>query len=192
MLATHLKGIKIILGSGSPRRKELLASLNIDFEVIAKEVDEVFPKELRNEQIAEHLSKLKASVFEPNAKEIIITADTIVCLSKEVLGKPKNKEEAITMLQNLSNKSHKVITGVTLKSREKEVTFSDITVVRFKKLSSEEIEYYIDNYKPFDKAGAYGIQEWIGQIGITKTEGSYFNVMGLPTHRVYDELLKFC
>ncbi|MBL4653029.1 MAG: septum formation protein Maf [Flavobacteriales bacterium] len=192
MLARHLKGIKIILGSQSPRRKELLSSLDIRFEVQVKEVDEVFPESLSNSQIAEHLAALKASVFSPLENEIVVTADTIVCLGTQILGKPKDKNEAINMLTDLSGKSHEVITGVVLKSREKEITFSDTTVVCFKELSNQEIEYYVAKYKPFDKAGAYGIQEWIGQIGITKIEGSYFNVMGLPTHRVYDELLKFC
>ncbi|MBL4624481.1 MAG: septum formation protein Maf [Flavobacteriales bacterium] len=192
MLREQLKSKRIILGSQSPRRKELLASLDIEFVVLVKEVDEVFSKELSSTQIAEQLAMLKASVFTPGENEIIITADTIVYLNKNVLGKPKNKEQAMEMLTNLSDKSHQVITGVCIKSGRQEITFSDNTVVHFKKLSSEEIGYYVDHYKPFDKAGAYGIQEWIGQIGITKIEGSYFNVMGLPVHLVYDELLKFC
>jgi septum formation protein len=192
MLQQQLEGKKIILGSQSPRRKELLASLDIHFEVIAKDVEEIYPDGLSNIQIAEHLANLKASVFIPNKNEIIITADTIVCLGNTVLGKPTDKESAMEMLSNLSGKSHQVITGVSILSDQQQITFSDTTTVYFTGLSAEEILFYVNNYKPFDKAGAYGIQEWIGQIGITKIEGSYFTVMGLPVHRIYEELLKFC
>lgn len=188
----NLKGIKLILGSQSPRRKELLSSLDLDFKVITKNVDETYPNGLSNKEIAEYLAKLKSSVFQPKEDEIVITSDTIVCLGNSVLGKPKNSAQAAEMLGNLSGNSHEVITGVCIKSEDKEITFSDTTIVNFKILSDNEIEYYINNYKPFDKAGSYGIQEWIGQIGITKVEGSYFTVMGLPTHQVYKELLKFC
>ena len=187
-----LKGKKLILGSQSPRRKELLASLNLDFDVFAKEVDETYPNGLSNKEIAEYLANLKSIVFKPLSNEIIITADTIVCIGNEILGKPSTKTEASQMLKKLSARAHEVITGVSIKSMNNEYTFSDTTSVHFGKLTYDEINYYIDTYKPYDKAGSYGIQEWIGQIGITKIEGSYFNVMGLPVHRVYAELLKIC
>jgi septum formation protein len=187
-----LKGKKLILGSQSPRRKELLASLNLDFDVFAKEVDETYPNGLSNKEIAEYLANLKSIVFKPLSNEIIITADTIVCVDNEILGKPSTKTEASQMLKKLSARAHEVITGVSIKSMNNEYTFSDTTSVHFGKLTYDEIDYYIDTYKPYDKAGSYGIQEWIGQIGITKIEGSYFNVMGLPVHRVYAELLKIC
>ena len=187
-----LKGKKLILGSQSPRRKELLASLDLDFKVITKNIDETYPNGLSNKEIAEYLANLKSTVFKPKSNEIIITADTIVCVGNEILGKPSRKIEAIQMLKKLSDRAHEVITGVSIKSMNNEYTFSDTTSVHFGKLTYDEIDYYIDTYKPYDKAGSYGIQEWIGQIGITKIEGSYFNVMGLPVHRVYAELLKFC
>lgn len=187
-----LKGKKLILGSQFPRRKELLASLNVDFDVFAKEVDENYPNGLSNKEIAEYLANLKSIVFKPLSNEIIITADTIVCIGNEILGKPSTKTEASQMLKKLSDRAHEVITGVSIKSMNNEYTFSDTTSVHFGKLTYDEINYYIDTYKPYDKAGSYGIQEWIGQIGITKIEGSYFNVMGLPVHRVYAELLKIC
>ena len=187
-----LKGKKLILGSQSPRRKDLLASLDLDFKVITKNIDETYPNGLSNKEIAEYLANLKSTVFKPKSNEIIITADTIVCVGNEILGKPSRKIEAIQMLKKLSDRAHEVITGVSIKSMNNEYTFSDTTSVHFGKLTYDEIDYYIDTYKPYDKAGSYGIQEWIGQIGITKIEGSYFNVMGLPVHRVYAELLKFC
>ena len=187
-----LKGKKLILGSQSPRRKDLLASLDLDFKVITKNIDETYPNGLSNKEIAEYLANIKSTVFKPKSNEIIITADTIVCVGNEILGKPSTKIEAIQMLKKLSDRAHEVITGVSIKSMNNEYTFSDTTSVHFGKLTYDEIDYYIDTYKPYDKAGSYGIQEWIGQIGITKIEGSYFNVMGLPVHRVYIELLKFC
>ena len=187
-----LEGKRLILGSQSPRRKELLTSLDLDFDVFAKKVDETYPNGLSNKEIAEYLANLKSTVFKPLSNEIIITADTIVCVGNEILGKPSTKTEARHMLKKLSNKAHEVITGVSIKSMNYKYTFSDTTSVHFGKLTYDEIDYYIDTYKPYDKAGSYGIQEWIGQVGITKIEGSYFNVMGLPVHRVYAELLKFC
>jgi len=187
-----LKGKKLILGSQSPRRKDLLASLDLDFKVITKNIDETYPNGLSNKEIAEYLANIKSTVFKPKSNEIIITADTIVCVGNEILGKPSTKTEARQMLKKLSAKAHEVITGVSIKSTNNEYTFSDTTSVHFGKLTHDEIVYYIDTYKPYDKAGSYGIQEWIGQIGIKKIEGSYFNVMGLPVHRVYVELLKFC
>ena len=187
-----LEGKRLILGSQSPRRKELLTSLDLDFDVFAKKVDETYPNGLSNKEIAEYLANLKSTVFKPLSNEIIITADTIVCVGNEILGKPSTKTEASQMLKKLSARAHEVITGVSIKSMNNEYTFSDTTSVHFGKLTYDEIDYYIDTYKPYDKAGSYGIQEWIGQVGITKIEGSYFNVMGLPVHRVYAELLKFC
>jgi septum formation protein len=171
----------IILASQSPRRKELLALLDLEFTVEVREVDEKFPDNLDVTEVAEYLAKLKASVFtDITDKQLIITADTVVVLDNHILGKPKSKAEATTMLQSLSNRSHQVITGVCVKSSDKTISFSNTTKVYFKELTASEIDYYIENYKPFDKAGSYGIQEWIGAIGISKIEGSYFNVVGLP------------
>jgi septum formation protein len=171
----------IILASQSPRRKELLALLDLEFTVEVREVDEVFPDDLDATEVAEYLAKLKASAFTNITDEqLIITADTVVVLDNKILGKPKNKAEATQMLQSLSNRSHRVITGVCIKTCDKTISFSNTTKVYFKELTASEIDYYIENYKPFDKAGSYGIQEWIGAIGITKIEGSYFNVVGLP------------
>ena len=171
----------IILASQSPRRKELLGLLDLEFTVEVREVDEVFPDDLVVTEVAEYLAKLKASVYtDITDKQLIITADTVVVLDNHILGKPKSKAEASTMLQSLSNRSHQVITGVCIKSHDKTISFSNTTKVYFKELTASEIDYYIENYKPFDKAGSYGIQEWIGAIGITKIEGSYFNVVGLP------------
>ena len=171
----------IILASQSPRRKELLALLDLEFTVEVHEVDEVFPDDIDATEVAEYLAKLKATAFTNITDEqLIITADTVVVLDNKILGKPKNKAEATQMLQSLSNRSHRVITGVCIKTCDKTISFSNTTKVYFKELTASEIDYYIENYKPFDKAGSYGIQEWIGAIGITKIEGSYFNVVGLP------------
>lgn len=193
MLSEKLKHHQLILASGSPRRQELLKQLDIDFKIQVKEIDEVYPSNLKAEEITNYLAKLKAAAFENELKEseIIITSDTIVWHMDQPLEKPKTKEQAIEMLQLLSNTSHKVITSVCIKSTLKEHVFFDTTLVYFKKLSLEEITYYVENYKPFDKAGGYGIQEWIGFIGVTKLEGSYFNVMGFPVHKLYEELLIF-
>jgi septum formation protein len=182
----------IILASQSPRRKELLSLLDLDFTVEVKSVDEIFPSDLKTTDVAGYLAKLKASAFKTILKEqIIITADTVVILDDKILGKPKNEVESKTMLQSLSNRKHEVITGVCLKSATKTHTFSCTTNVFFKELSNAEIDYYIENYKPYDKAGSYGIQEWIGAIGITKIEGSYFNVVGLPIQELNEQLKKF-
>ena len=182
----------IILASQSPRRKGLLSLLDIDFTVEVKSVDEIFPSDLKTADVAGYLAKLKASAFKTILKEqIIITADTVVILDDKILGKPKNEVESKTMLQSLSNRKHEVITGVCLKSATKTHTFSCTTNVFFKELSDAEIDYYIENYKPYDKAGSYGIQEWIGAIGITKIEGSYFNVVGLPIQELNEQLKKF-
>ncbi|NQX97323.1 MAG: septum formation protein Maf [Flavobacteriales bacterium] len=183
----------IILASKSPRRQNLLKELGFDFEIKTKEIEEIYPPELKKEKVAVFLSELKASAFVEEIKEndLVITSDTIVCLQDEIIGKPTGREDAIKMLEKLSGNKHEVITAVTLLSKEKTHTFYEVTEVYFKPLTLDEIEYYIDKYKPFDKAGSYGIQEWIGYIGIEKINGSYFNVMGLPVKRVYDELLKF-
>lgn len=183
----------IILASKSPRRQNLLKELGFDFEIKTKEIEEIFPLELKREQVAVYLSELKANAFIEDLKEqdLVITSDTIVCLGEEIIGKPTDREDAINMLGKLSGNKHEVITAVTLFSNQKKKTFYEVTEVYFKQLTSSEIEYYIDNYKPFDKAGSYGIQEWIGYIAIEKINGSYFNVMGLPVKRVYEELIEF-
>ena len=193
MLKGKLTQKKIVLASGSPRRQQFLKDLDLDVEIRLKPVEEIYPDELKGEEIALFLAELKAKAFENDLaeNEILITGDTIVCIDDQALGKPKDKTEATKMLQNLSGRTHEVISSVCLKSTQKTKTFCDKTVVYFKELSSEEIEYYIENHQPYDKAGAYGIQEWIGQIGVQKIEGSYFTVMGMPTHLLYDELLKF-
>lgn len=192
-MLNNLKDYHLILASQSPRRHQMLQELGIDFEIKTKEVDEVYPEGLSPKEIPVYLAELKASVFESDVKnnELVITADTIVCIDNWILGKPKDREEAVEMLSALSGRSHQVISGVCLKSAKKKVSFATTTEVHFKKLSKEEIDYYIDNYKPYDKAGAYGIQEWIGFIGIDGIEGSYFNVVGLPIQRLYEELSKF-
>lgn len=192
-MLNNLKNYHIILASQSPRRHQMLKELGLDFKIQTKDIEEVYPDHLKGEQIPIYLAKLKAEAFELNLneKELVITADTIVCVDDMVLGKPKDRDDAVNMLKTISGRSHQVISGVCLKSKEKEATFSTTTHVHFKELSLEEINYYIDNYKPFDKAGAYGIQEWIGFVGIDGIEGSYFNVVGLPIQRLYQELSTF-
>ncbi len=194
MLKEKLKNTEIILGSGSPRRRELLSEMGFIFKVETREVEESIPVNLNPMESAVFLSKLKAGAFGKdffNENTILITADTIVVLDDKILGKPSNRQHAIEMLQNLSGKVHEVITGITLKSEKKETSFFATTKVWFKRLTNEEIEFYVDNYKPFDKAGAYGIQEWIGYVAVEKIEGSYFNVVGLPTNKLYEELIRF-
>ncbi|MBW6481950.1 MAG: Maf family nucleotide pyrophosphatase [Vicingaceae bacterium] len=188
-----LNSYTIILASKSPRRQQLLKELGVDFIIKTKDIEEVYPSNLKKEVVALFLSEQKANAFKKDIKEneIVITSDTIVCLGNEIIGKPTNRTNAIEMLEKLSGKRHEVITAVTLFSIQKKVSFSVCTEVFFKPLSMEEITYYIDNYKPYDKAGSYGIQEWIGYIGIEKIVGSYFNVMGLPVKEVYEELIKF-
>lgn len=184
----------IILGSQSPRRKQLLEDIGLKFRIITVPVDEISPKHLTALETAIYLSELKAKAFSYSAlneNSILITADTIVSLEDKLLAKPLNENGAFDMLQLLSGKCHEVITAVTLRSKKKTKSFYSETKVYFKVLSEDEINYYISKYKPFDKAGAYGIQEWIGKIGIEKIKGSYFNVMGLPVHRVYSELCTF-
>lgn len=184
---------KIILASKSPRRHELLGGLDIAFEVVVHEVDEIFPEGMAMEDIPVYLAKLKAVPFvdEVDLETIVITADTIVWIDGEVLGKPNDYEHAFEMLRKLSGKKHVVVTGVCLTSKEKQVTFSSTTDVYFKDLTDHEIDYYLKNYYPYDKAGSYGVQEWIGYIAINRIEGSYFNVMGLPVQQLYEELLRF-
>jgi len=193
MIFEKLKKYHVILASASPRRKQLLKAMGIEFEVRPKPVDEQFPAGFTPDAVAEYLSRKKADAFldEINETMLLITADTVVSLDGRILGKPSGSVEAAAILQELSGKIHKVITGVTLKSITKQTTFSVSTDVTFKVLSPWEIDYYINTYKPFDKAGAYGIQEWIGHVAIERIDGSYFNVMGLPTHRLYEELLRF-
>ena len=182
---------RIILASNSPRRKELLAGIGIDFEVrVLQGIDESYPADLPIQDTAEYISRKKAAAYREQLAddELVITADTIVVLDDEVMGKPADEQEASSMLHKLSGRTHQVITGVTLTTKERQQSFSVLTDVTFKQLSDEEIDYYITHYHPMDKAGAYGIQEWIGYIGVTGLSGSYFNVMGLPVQRIYEAL----
>ena len=193
-MTMDIKGKKIILGSNSPRRKELLAGLDIEFTVdTGNTFEEVYDPATPHERIPEVLSEGKSYGFHrPLAEgEVLITSDTLVLCEDRVMGKPRSREEAFDMLRFLSGRGHKVITAITLRDKDKCITSSDTAIVIFKELSDNEIEYYVDTFKPFDKAGAYGIQEWIGYIGIGKIEGSFFTIMGLPVHLVYQELLNF-
>ncbi len=185
---------RFVLASQSPRRKELLAGLGIKFTVEPiKDEKEVYGDELPREAVPEFLARHKSESFhrELEDDEVLITADTLVYLGDELLGKPKDRGEACAMLRRLSGHTHTVLTGVVLRTRDACASFTDTTEVIFRELSDAEIEYYVDNYRPYDKAGAYGVQEWIGYAGITGIRGSYFNVMGLPVQRLYDELLAF-
>jgi len=183
----------IILASQSPRRKQLLEQLGYTFTQKSKDTDESFSKEIPLREVAEHLSVKKAAAFAEEIKhrDLIIASDTIVLIDNEILNKPNTNQEAFAMLAKLSGKQHEVITGVCLKSKAKEMSFSVSTTVFFEELKKEEINYYIEKYKPFDKAGAYGIQEWIGLIGVSKIEGSFYNVMGFPTKEVYEAIERF-
>lgn len=178
---------KIILASGSPRRQQFFKDLDLKFEIRLKEIDEIYPNHLKAAEITNFLAELKAQAFDGELakNELLVTSDTIVWLDDKALGKPKDYDDAFQILKSLSNKTHQVITSVCFKTSDTTETIFDITKVTFNELSDESIHYYIENYKPFDKAGAYGIQEWIGLIGITKIEGSYTNVVGLPTEKVY-------
>ena len=183
--------MKIYLASNSPRRRELLAGLDIDFEVkVLEGIDESYPQDLPVDKVAEFISKTKAGAYKDiiGDDELVITADTIVVLNDKVMGKPEGREEAVNMLKTLSGKTHQVITGVCLTTKTQQRVTSVVSEVTFKELADEEIFYYVDRYQPYDKAGAYGIQEWIGYIGVTGLKGSYFNVMGLPVQRIYQEL----
>ncbi|HUH50516.1 MAG TPA: Maf-like protein [Flavobacterium sp.] len=191
MLARELKNHQLILASGSPRRQQFFKDLALDFEIRLKEIEETYPENLKASEVTDYLALLKANAFELKSNEILVTSDTIVWLEDKVIGKPKNYEDAFVILKELSNKTHQVITSVCLKSVSKTKVFNVITKVTFAELTHEMIGYYIDTYKPFDKAGAYGIQEWIGLVGIEKIEGSYTNVVGLPTEKFYKELLCF-
>lgn len=188
-----ISNYKIILASSSPRRKKILDDLGFCFSVKKTNIDESYPEGLNVNHVAEYLAVKKAAFFNGSVadNEFILTADTVVVLDNKILGKPKDKPEAVEMLKSLSGRAHKVITGVCLLTKEKEHAFSASTDVYFKELSEKEINYYVDKYKPYDKAGAYGIQEWIGFIGIERIDGSYFNVVGLPIQRLYTEIMKF-
>lgn len=189
-----MKSYQLILASQSPRRKELLEGLGIPFCVrVIEGIDESFPEDLPIEDIPVYISKQKASVYAKciAEDEVVLTADTVVVCQGQVLGKPKDEDDARRMLNLLSGRTHEVITGVTVKTREEEKSFSVVTEVQFKSLTPQEIDFYIRRFKPFDKAGAYGIQEWIGYIGVISIRGSYFNVMGLPVQRIYEELKTF-
>lgn len=181
---------KIILASGSPRRQQFLKELDLDFEIRLKDIEEIYPDNLKAEEITNFLSELKANAFEGeiSENELLITSDTIVWLNGKAIGKPKDYEDAFHILKSLSNDTHQVITSVSFKTKNKIETICEVTKVTFSTLSDLQIRYYLDNYKPFDKAGAYGIQEWIGLIGISKIDGSYTNVVGLPTEKVYSYL----
>ncbi|WP_308223749.1 Maf-like protein [uncultured Prevotella sp.] len=181
--------IKIILASNSPRRKELLGGLGVDFEVkVLKGVDESYPESLPTTDVAEYIAAEKAAAYTVKDDELLITADTVVIVGRDILGKPADAADACGMLRELSGKTHQVVTGVCLTTCKEQRRFSVTTDVTFKQLSDAEINYYVDKYKPYDKAGAYGIQEWIGYIGVTALSGSYYNVMGFPVQRVYEEL----
>ena len=194
LLHDKLKSFRLILASQSPRRRHLLSDAGIEYELAPRfECDEVFPEDLPAAEVAEYLSRLKSEAYPlPLEKnDILLTADTVVVAGGEVLGKPADRADAIAIIEKLSGKEHEVITGVTLRSAGTIKSFSSHSKVRFRPLSQEEIEYYVDTYSPMDKAGAYGIQEWIGYVGIEGIEGSFYNVMGLPIQRVYCELNEF-
>ena len=191
MMLKNLDKYKVILASNSPRRRELLSGLDIDYTVrVMDDIDESYPDNLLCTDIPCYIARKKAEAYKQQMRqdELIITADTVVCVDDTILGKPKDADDAAAMLRLLSGKTHQVITGVTLLTSEQEKTFSVVSDVTFDDLSDEEIEYYVAKYRPFDKAGAYGIQEWIGYVGVTSLKGSYFNVMGLPVQRLYNEL----
>jgi len=185
-----LKEYKLVLGSSSPRRQKLLTDMGYSYELRLKDIDEDYPTELETKDVAAYLSQLKAVPFKSELREdeILLTADTIVRINNKILGKPKDKEDAILILKTLSNNCHIVTSGVSLTTKMWQKTFSVDTKVFFDKLSDSEIEWYLNKFKPYDKAGAYGIQEWIGYIGIKKIEGSYYNVMGLPCQAIYSML----
>lgn len=190
MLRNKLKNHKIILASGSPRRQQFFKDLDLDFEIRLKEIEEIFPPELKREAITNYLAELKAAAFDGEIKdnEVLVTSDTLVWHNEKALGKPKDSEDAFAILKSLSNATHEVITSVCFKTKTKTEVIFEITKVTFNELSDEAIAYYIENYKPFDKAGAYGIQEWIGFVGVARIEGSYANVIGLPVDKVYQYL----
>ncbi len=190
----NLNGYKIFLASKSPRRRELLQMLRIPFKVVTiNGIDESFPDDISPLQVPEFISRKKAKVYleRMQPKELVITADTMVICGDRIMGKPKNPEDAVEMLLCLSGKTHQVATGVTISTADRTVSFSSVTDVTFAPLSEEEVRFYVDNYQPLDKAGAYGIQEWIGAVAVSGINGSYYNVMGLPVHRLFQELKQF-
>lgn len=191
MLNSQLENYNLILASASPRRQQFFKDLNLDFKIILKPVDEIYPENLKNFEITDYLAQLKSTPFKGdlNNPDILITSDTIVWHKNKALGKPKNESDAFNIIKSLSGDYHEVITSVCFTTTKLQKTVNEITKVYFKKFSDDEINYYVKNFKPLDKAGAYGIQEWIGLIGVEKIEGSYFNVMGLPTHLVYKTLI---
>jgi len=191
MFLERLKNYKLILASNSSRRQQFLNDLNLNYEIRLKDVEEIYPQNLKGSQITDFLVKLKAKFFDLSENEILISSDTIVWLDEEVLGKPKNHDQAFAILKKLSGRTHQVITSVCFKSIEKTKTFNATTKVTFSDLTYDMIHFYINQYQPFDKAGSYGIQEWIGLIGIEKIEGSYTNVVGLPTEIFFKELIAF-
>ena len=184
---------RLLLASNSPRRRQLLTELGLPYEIRLKEVDESYPPHLRRAEVAEYLAARKAAAYAPDLApdELLLTADTIVCLADDVLNKPATAAEAVRMLTRLQGRAHDVFTGVCLLGGDgRQVVFSDQTTVHFRPLTAAEISFYVENYQPLDKAGAYGAQDWLGMVAVTRLEGSYFNVMGLPVHRVYEELTK--
>ena len=193
MLKDKLNKINIILASGSPRRQQFFKEMDLHYTIRLKEIEEIYPEYLQAEEITNFLAELKASAFENELKEndVLVTSDTIVWLNGKALGKPKDYDDAFQMLQQLANQTHEVITSVCLKSIDKTEVFHCVTKVTFANLSDEAIRYYLDNYKPFDKAGSYGIQDWIGLVGISKIEGSYTNVVGLPTEILFQKLMNY-
>lgn len=190
MLKEKLKKYTLILASGSPRRQQFFKDLDLDFEIRLKEIEEIYPPELKAVEITDYLAALKASAFdgELNENEILVTSDTIVWHQNKALGKPKTPEEAFEMIKSMSGTTHEVFTSVCFRTQFTSTVLNDVTKVTFNDLSDEAILYYIENYKPYDKAGAYGIQEWFGFMAVAKVEGSYTNVMGLPTAKVYEYL----
>lgn len=190
MLKDKLANYSLILASGSPRRQQFFKDLDLDFEIRLKEIEEVYPPELKAEGITDYLAQLKANAFDGELKdnEILITSDTIVWHHNKALGKPKDEQDAFAILKSLSNDTHEVITSVCFKTKAKTDTIFEVTKVTFNAISDQAIHYYLDHYKPYDKAGAYGIQEWIGFVGVAKIEGSYTNVMGMPTDKVFNYL----
>ncbi|OYQ34067.1 septum formation protein Maf [Flavobacterium cyanobacteriorum] len=192
MLRQALQNYKVILASGSPRRQQYLRELDVDFEIRLKDIEEVYPEHLQASEITDYLAQLKASAFGMVARnEILITSDTIVWHEGKALGKPKDYDDAYRMLESLSGKTHQVITSVCLRNVDSLVIFNETTKVTFNNILGEEIKFYLDHYKPFDKAGAYGIQEWIGLVAIARIEGSYANVVGLPVDQLYRHLYNF-
>ena len=191
MLREKLSNYNLILASGSPRRQHFFKELDVPFTIEIKEVDEIYPNHLKGAQITDYLADLKSKCFSNlQANDLLITSDTIVWFEEKAIGKPINKKDAFDMLKKMSGKEHEVFTSVSIKGKSFQSIFNDKTSVEFEEFTNEEINYYLEKFTPFDKAGSYGIQDWIGLIGVKKITGSYFNVMGLPVHKLYKELLK--